>query len=101
MIKVVGYTALHYGCDYLSYAIRSVINTVSEFHVLYTDKPSHGSRSDAVCPDSEQELHELAWQAAGSKLRWHYGTWLHEGEQRNSIYDYAPNADVIICADSD
>lgn len=99
--KVAGYTALRYGADYLAYAIRSVIDALDEYHVLYATKPSHGHPSDAVCPDSEDELHAIAWDAAGPKLHWHRGDWTYEGQQRNSILNYAPDAAVIISVDSD
>lgn len=100
-MKVIGYTALRYGKDYLAYAIRSIIDHIDEYHVLYATVPSHGHSSDLPCPDSESELHEIAWQAAGSKLRWHRGNWIYEGQQRTSIYEHAPDADVIISCDSD
>lgn len=100
-MKVVAYTALRYGVDYLGYAIRSVIDHIDEYHVLYATQPSHGHASDLPCPDTEAELHEIAWQAAGNKLQWHRGDWHMEGEQRNSIYEYVPDADVIISVDSD
>lgn len=100
-MKVIGYTALRYGADYLGWAIRSVIDHIDEYHVLYATKPSHGHPSDAPCPDSEDTLHEIAWQEAGTKLRWHRGEWAHEGFQRDSILQYAPDADVILSVDSD
>lgn len=100
-MKTIGYTALRYGKDYLGYAIRSIIDNINEYHVLYATRPSHGHPSDVVCPDSEDELHEIAWQAAGSKLKWHRGEWVYEGQQRDSILQYAPDADVIISVDSD
>lgn len=100
-MKIVAYTALKYGKDYLGYAIRSMINHVDEYHVLYATQPSHGHSSDLPCPDTEAELHEIAWQAAGTKLRFHYGNWQYEGQQRNAILDYAPDADAIISVDSD
>lgn len=78
-----------------------MIDHVDEYHVLYASVPSHGHYSDLPCPDSEAELREIAWQAAGSKLYWHRGNWRMEGEQRNSIYEYAPDADVIINLDYD
>jgi hypothetical protein len=100
-MKVIGYTALRYGADYLGWAIRSVIDHIDEYHVLYATRPSHGHYSDAVCPDSEDELHDIAWQAAGLKLKWHRGDWTYEGQQRDSILQYAPDADVILSVDSD
>lgn len=100
-MKVIGYTALRYGKDYLGYAIRSIIDHIDEYHVLYAANPSHGHWSDLPCPDSEEELHEIAWQAAGNKLQWHGGEWRYEGQQRDSILDYTADADVIISCDSD
>ena len=94
-MKVIGYTALHYGRDYLGYAIRSVIDAVEEYHVLYTSQGSHGHRSQAHCPDTRLELFEIAEAAAGAKLRWHEGSWLWEGQQRDAIFEYAPDADVL------
>lgn len=100
-MKVIAYCALRYGKEYLGYAIRSVINDVSEFHVLYAMNPSHGHDSSLPCPDTESELLEIAVQAAGHKLQWHEGTWTQEGQQRDSIHQYAPDADVILNVDSD
>lgn len=100
-MKVIAYTALQYGRDYLAPAICALIDEVSEWHILYSPNGSHGRRSQIPCPDTEDELHEIAWQAAGLKLHWHKGEWLHENEQRNSIYKYAPDADAIVIVDSD
>lgn len=100
-LKIIGVTALRYGKDYLAYAIRSIIDYIDQYHILYAIVPSHGHWSDLPCPDSKEELYAIARQAAGSKLVWHDGTWRMEGEQRNSIYEYAPDADVIISCDSD
>lgn len=100
-MKVVGYTALRYGADYLGWAIRSVIDHLDEYHVLYATRPSHGHNSDVPCPDSEDELHAIAWDAAGTKLKWHRGDWTQEGQQRDSILQHAWDADVIISVDSD
>lgn len=101
MVKVISYTCLHYGKDYLGSAIRSVIDSVDEHHILYTRIGSHGSRTDIPCPDTRDELYAIAEQAAGSKLRWHEGEWAWEGQQRDSIFQYAYDADVILAVDSD
>lgn len=102
-MKTIAYTALRYGADYLPYAIQSVLDAVDEYHVLYAMRPSHGHWSDAPLPpgESENDLHALAWQAAGTKLRWHRGEWVYEGQQRDSIISLVPDADVIISVDSD
>lgn len=100
-MKVVGFTALHYGKDYLAYAIRSIIDHIDEYHVAYTAIGSHGHRTDVKCPETRDELYAIAAAAAGSKLRWHDGEWPYEGAQRDSIHEYAPDADVIVVLDAD
>lgn len=100
-MKTIAYTALHYGRDYLAYAIRSVIDPIDEYHVIYSPIGSHGHLSNRVCPETRDELHAIASDAAGSKLHWHEGTFAHEGYQRDSIHAYAPDADVIIVLDAD
>ena len=100
-MKVVGFTALLYGRDYLGYAIRSIIDHIDEYHVAYTSIGSHGHRSDVKCPETRAELYAIAAQAAGDKLRWHDGEWPYEGAQRDSIHEYAPDADVIVVLDAD
>lgn len=100
-MKVIAYTALHYGKDYLAYAIQSIIDHVDEYHVLYSAVGSHGSRTPIPCPETRDELYAIASTVAGSKLRWHDGDWTHEGQQRDSIHQYAPDADVIVVLDAD
>src|SRR5574342_223323 len=102
-MKTDAYTALLYGSDYLAYAIRSVIDYVDEYHVIYdaSGSGSHGSKTDRTCPDSRETLYALADGAAGHKLRWHDGTWPYEGAQRDAIHEYAPDADVILVLDAD
>jgi hypothetical protein len=101
MTRIVGYTALRYGAAYFGWAIRSIIDYVDEFHVLYAINPSHGHYSSVPCPETEAQLHDIAWQSAGTKLRWRVGNWTQEGEQRNSILGFAPDATAIISVDSD
>lgn len=100
-MKIVGYTALRYGRDYYDAAIRSVIDAVDEYHVLYAIEPSHGHDDPTPCPETEEELYSIARDRAGSKLRWHRGNWRYEGQQRDSIHQVAPDADVILVLDAD
>lgn len=100
-MKVIAYVALHYGKDYLGWSIRSVIDHIDELHVIYTPVGSHGHRTTTPCPETRDELFAIAAQAAGSKLRWHEGTWPYEGAQRDSIHQYAPDADAILVLDAD
>lgn len=100
-MRIVGYTALLYGRDYLDHAIRSIIDEVDSYVVLYTSIGSHGHRTDMPCPDTREELYDIAYAAAGDKLRWFDGVWTHEGQQRDSIFEIADDADVIVVLDSD
>ena len=100
-MKIVGLTVLHYGADYLKYAIGSVIDYVDEHYVIYSAQGSHGHRTSEVCPDTREQLAALAIEAAGSKLRWYEGEFANEGAQREYIHTLAPDADCIILVDSD
>lgn len=72
----IAYTALHYGADYLGWAIRSVIDAIDEYVVLYAAQGSHVFRTTLPCPDNRKELYTIARQAARDKLRWYDGEWL-------------------------
>jgi hypothetical protein len=100
-VNVVAFSALHYGRDYLGSAIRSVIDSVDEYHVAYTASGSHGHRTATPCPETRDELLAIALEAAGDKLRWHDGTWEQEYQQRGMIHQYAPDADMILVLDAD
>lgn len=100
-MRVVAYSALLYGQDYLHHAIRSIIDDVDEYIVLYSPVGSHGHHTHVPCPDTKDELYEIASRAAGDKLTWYDGVWPYEGAQRDSIFQVAPDADVIVVLDSD
>lgn len=100
-MKIVASVALHYGKCFLSHAIRSIIDDVDEYVILYTAVGSHGHRTSTPCPDTRQELYDIAYAAAGEKLRWFDGEWPYEGAQRDSIFSIVPDADVIVVLDSD
>jgi len=98
---IIAYTALHYGAEYLEWSIRSVIDCVDEYHVLYSTIGSHGHRVNERPPDTKAELYNAARRAAQKKLRWHDGVWAFEGAQRDSIYTYQPKADCVLVLDAD
>ena len=58
--KVLGAVCLHYGKDYFSAAIESIIDHVDEIAVFYSATPSHGTATRLLCPDSMDELREIA-----------------------------------------
>jgi hypothetical protein len=99
----IAYTALHYGSPYLEWAIRSVIDHVDQYYVLYSADGSHGTKAQLQLPesDSREALQKIAHDVAGDKLIWIDGNWRHEGEQRDSIHTICPNADVVLVLDYD
>lgn len=103
-MKIVAYTALLYGREWLEYAIRSVIDSVDEYYVLYSPLGSHHGQKQVELPPGEdaRTLYEIAHDTAGRKLRWYtYAGWHTEGDQRDTIYRLAPDADRIAVLDYD
>lgn len=98
---IVAYSALAYGIEYLGWSIRSIIDYVDEYHILYAAQGSYGHRTSEPCPDNRDDLLRIAREAAGHKLFWHDGDWHHEGQHRNTIHKVAPHADIIISLDFD
>lgn len=98
--------AVHFGLDYLEWAVRSVKDGVDQIHILYADKPSYGySVPGAVCPDSEEELRAAAARGAGStRLEWHHiKDTRTEGEHKNNAYriSQALGAEAFTLMDAD
>lgn len=100
-MKIVSFTVLLYGSDFLKYALQSVHDAVDEQYVLYTSQGSHGHRTNTPCPDTREQLAALAIEGAGSKLRWVERDFDTEGQQRDYIHALAPDADCIIVVDAD
>ena len=102
--KVLAYVILHYGADYLKYAIQSVYPVVDEILILYTDKPSHGHETNMVCPDDQETLMEEAhYNDVDSKVVWKNGTYGREGIHRDTAFDYAKQNgfNIVVALDSD
>lgn len=59
-MKVLAYTALHYGKEYLKEAIQSVKDNVDCHLITYTAIPSYGYTTDMTNPDSSQELRDIS-----------------------------------------
>ena len=103
-MKVIAYTALLYGQEWLEYAMRSVIDAVDEYYVLYSPLGSHNGRKPVELPPGEdaRHLYDIAYSVAGKRLRWYtFPGWGTEGEQRDSIFRLAPDAERIVNVDYD
>ena len=68
-MKVLAYIALHYGSEYLHYAIKSIDDYVDKILILYTEKPSYGQGTKMQCPDDQKTLEEIAFNAS-DKIEW-------------------------------
>lgn len=93
---VAAYMILHYGIEYLEWAIRSVIDEIDYLFVLYTPIGSNTQQAPRPCPESRDDLKAAAERAAGDKLVWTEGTWPREGMQRDAAKPLALAADVDI-----
>ncbi len=103
-MKIHSYTIVHYGKDYLSYALKSVYPLMDEMHVLYTPHPSHGHSNDLQCPHSENELFNTALDYdPDDKISWYKTDYWNEGSQRDNAVRICQEAgaDLILVVDHD
>ena len=61
-MKVLAYIPILYGEEYLDACIKSIDDHVEKIVILYTDRPSYGHFSQAQCPETEDQLKEIASQ---------------------------------------
>jgi hypothetical protein len=103
MEKILAYTVLHYGAQWLEFALRSVQDLVDEHHIFYTPHPSHGTRTRKSLPEGEdrQTLHSISYMMGA---KWHdTDQFRYEGKQRDYCVKYlAENgANMIVVVDAD
>ncbi len=95
-------TCLHFGADFLQYAMRSVSDDVEQHIIMYSFVPNHGHFDTSVpCPETHDQLAEVAFRTAPDKTRF-FGSydWKSEGEQFMAGWPYT-DADVIVKLDAD
>lgn len=95
---------LHYGADYLSYALRSVYDQVDRLHIFYTPTPSHGHRSALQPPETRDQLLLAAFAFdPDGKVGWHDAPFTQEGPQRDSALRVCMDAgaDLVVVLDAD
>jgi len=59
-MKVVAYYALHYGQEWLEWSLQSIRQFVDEIIIVYAPAPSFGHGTNAVCPDTREDLMDIA-----------------------------------------
>ena len=103
-MRVLGFIPLLYGKEYLEACIKSIDPCITELLIIYTEKPSFGYGSEVPCPESEQELKDIAF-ATSKNVKWMNVTGKvgQEGAHRNMANIYAKEHafDIIVCVDSD
>jgi hypothetical protein len=101
----IAYCPLHYGSDYLGWAIKSVYDYVDRIYILYSPTPSQGFNTQFKNPDSREKLKESAFLFGdpGNKIKWTEGSWRNEGEHRDAIKGLTSDLDVdmILALDAD
>ena len=98
-MKVIAFTRLHYGVDYLASVLKSTEGFAQEHIILYTPSSSHGfNGTQAPCPDSRESLQAIA-RAAGERVKWVDSAYydIHIG----TVVAMHPDADLVLELDGD
>jgi hypothetical protein len=100
-MKVVASMVLHYGLDFLPWTLRSIYDHVDKIKVVYTPHPSHGTRAEVPCPETENALRDAAL-SVGPKVRWDRVTaYWQEGQHRDYAISLCRDADLVLVVDAD
>jgi hypothetical protein len=104
-MRVHSLTILHYGKDYLSYALRSVYHSVDQLHVFYTSTPSHGHSTNVPPIETKEELMSAAYAYdPDDKVKWYDMAGVtQEGQQRDMALKTveAAGAEIVVVVDCD
>jgi len=94
---IVGYTMLHYGKDYLAYALRSLAPYIDKHVIIYSEQPTFGSHTALPCPDTRDELKTIALDVLRDKLVWVEGM----AQNYETVRTIIPYAELILEVDAD
>ena len=101
-MKVLAFTVLHYGKEYLRESILSVKDSVDAHLIAYTKNPSFGYSTTMVNPDSEDDLKAICSEF--DHIIWEDVTGVsQENKHRQTATDYARKHgyDIVLVIDSD
>lgn len=110
--KVIGYIPLLYGAEYLEACLRSILPHVDKLIIVYTPHGSQGHSTKIPCPESENQLRDIALatesamlgagEITNGKIEWHSTTGFPtEGQHRDYILKYAKGYDLVFTLDAD
>jgi hypothetical protein len=101
-VKISAYCGLHYGREWLEWAIRSTLPFVDSWHIFYAAHPSHGHDTRSTCPDTKEMLQDIAIPMG---VQWHDipDTIRYEGQHRDYATEWlkSAGADRILWVDAD
>lgn len=104
-MKIHSLTVLHYGKDYLSYALRSIYDSVDSCHIFYSPTPSHGHQTNTPPIETKEELRAAAYHYdPDGKVKWYdVDRVRYEGVHRDLALSTVQNAgaDIVIVLDYD
>lgn len=103
-MKITAYCALHYGAEWLEWAIRSVADLVDEYHLFYTPHPSHGHKTGMSIPEGESKEVLKSIADIFPNTVWHdVDQFWREGDHRDYCERYLTEqgSDLIIWNDAD
>lgn len=104
-MKVHSYSVVHYGKDYLGYALRSVYDHVDQLHIVYTPHPSHGHQTPHAPPESKEEIIAAAFaHDPDGKVKWHeVREHYYEGQHRDHAVRVCldAGAELVLVVDCD
>ena len=102
-MKAIAYYPLHYGREWLYWSLRAVLQAVDEVIILYTKTPSFGKLTSVECPDSQQQLHNIADQFDDVSFYTYVSQHGDEGKHRTVAENMCKRAgaDVIVAVDAD
>ena len=94
----IAYMILHYGLPYLGASLKAIKPQVDHIVILYSATPSQGFSTNLECPDTREELKEVADKYG---CEWVDGNWSNEGEHNDAIWPHTQGYDWIVRFDSD
>jgi hypothetical protein len=98
MGKKLAFCILHYGKPYLKAALEAIVPQVDKVVILYTDTPSQGYTTDMTCPDTRDDLKNIADKF---KVAWVDGHWENEGLHCDAIKAYSQDYQWLVRFDAD
>jgi glycosyltransferase involved in cell wall biosynthesis len=99
-MKVMAYYPVHYGAEYFNASIKSIDEQVDKILILYTPKPSYGHGTEKQCPETEDELKEIAFRSS-DKIEWVTVDAGNEGNHRSLAFTNASEYDIMLTLDTD